>query len=149
MTLPTLETATDETLGLFKAAWEANAPAATGGAAPDVQWPGVAYAPPDVHAPFARVSIREGTGRQATFGTVGARRFTRPGIVTVQVFAPLSNGQHFSLAQKLAIIARNAYEGVGTASGILYRNARVRDVGPSTAWYQLNVTVEFEYDEQR
>lgn len=148
MTLPTLVTATDDILALFKAAWEANAPAVAG-TLPVVQWPGVPRAEPSADACFARVSIREGAARQATFGTPGQRRFTRPGNVTVQVFAPLSNGQHFSLAQNLAIIARNAFEGVGTASGILFRHARALDVGPSNAWYQFNVTVEFEYDEQR
>jgi hypothetical protein len=30
---------------------------------------------------------------------------------------------------------------------VWFRNASAREVGPDRAWYQFNVTVDFEYDE--
>lgn len=149
MSLPDFTTARDEIQGLFWAAWQALAPAANGGQLPAVQWQGVEADPPAADKPFARVTVRHGTGRQGTFGQTGARRFVRPGIVTVQVFAPISKGGGLTLAQTLAIIARNAYEGVGTASGIWFRNARTQEIGVSGAWFQINVTLDFEYEEMR
>lgn len=149
MSLPTFTTARDAIQGLFWAAWQLLAPAQNGGALPEVQWQGVEEEPADATAPFARVTIRHGTSRQSTFGHTGARRFVRPGIVTVQVFSPISRGGGLTLAQNLAIIARDAFEGVGTADGIWFRNVRIQEIGLSGAWFQMNVTAEFEYDEMR
>ncbi len=150
MTLPTFITARDEILGLFKAAWDANTPVLNGSVVVPVQWPGGAvYEPPDATKPFARIKIQEGPSPQRTFGRPGQRRFTRPGLVTVQVFAPVSVGGGLSLGSNLATIARNAYEGIGTASGLFFRNCRIQEIGNSGAWEQINVTAEFEYDEVR
>lgn len=149
MTLPGFASASDEILGLFWDAWRALAPAANGGTAPIVQWPDDEENPPPADQAFARIRLIHGQSVQSTFGTAGQRRFTRPGIVSVQIFAPITKGGGSTLAQNLATIARNAYEGVGTASGILFRRSRTKEVGGDGTWYQINVTVEFEYDEQR
>jgi hypothetical protein len=145
----TLQEASDEIQGLFWDAWRALAPAANGGDLPAVQWPGVEDEPTPADKPFARFTMRHNTTRGQTLAPPGSRRFTRPGVLTVQVFAPTAAGGGLSLAQSLAIIARNAYEGVGTSSGIWFRNSRVQYIGVSGAWHQMNVTHEFEYDEVR
>lgn len=148
MTLPTYDSALDEMLGLFNTDWTTKTPALTT-TVPDVQWPGLPAGPGPVGKSWARIRIRHTSSRQVTFGPPGQRRFERGGIITVQVFAPLSPQNGLSLAEKLAIIARDAYEGRGTATGIWFRNARIVEVGPSGEWYQYNAVVEFQYDEMR
>lgn len=150
MTLPTFDSARDEMSGLFQTDWSAKTPALNGGKAIRVEWQGVdKKTPPPGDQPYARFFIKHSPSTQATFGKVGERRYTRTGLITVQVFAPLSKGGGLSLAEKLGIIARDAFEGRGTDSGIWFRNARIQEIGPSESWYQFNVVVEFQYDEQR
>lgn len=141
--------AVDEILGLFKAAWDIGSPAYNSGTPLPVEWDGQdTGSPPDLTKPCARVFVRHVGSRQITFGETGNRRFNRRGIVTVQVFQPISDRRGLSVVQNLAIIARDAYEGKGTATGIWFRNVRSREVGADgRGWYQYNVTAEFEYDE--
>ena len=54
-----------------------------------------------------------------------------------------------ALAELLAVVARGAFEGVGTASGIWFRNARIHEAGVDGAWVQMNVLADFVYDEMR
>lgn len=149
MSLPSFDDARDEILGLFATKWNADTPAVTG-TVPPVEWAGVdSGEPPPTNAPWARAIVRHGTSRQVTFGPVGSRRFTRRGMVTIQMFTPLSSGGGLSIAEKCAIIARDAFEGRGTASGIWFRNVAIREIGPDGTQYQVNVVAEFEYDELR
>lgn len=148
MTLPTFSSARDEIFGLFKTAWDAGTPAVNGGLVPVVFWEGVdPGTPPPVDAPWARVTCLHSTARQTTFGGTGSRRFRRFGIVTAQIFSPLSLGSGLTLAEKLAIIARGAYEGKSTPSGIWFLNTRIREIGVDSSWFQMNVMSEFQYDE--
>jgi hypothetical protein len=148
MTLPTFDSARDEILGLFNVYWTANTPALNGGTAVPIRWEGQdAGDPPPAGSPWARIVVRHTDSRQSTLAPVGQGRATRYGLVTVQVFAPLSNGDGLSLAENLAIIARAAYERRSTASGIWFRNPTIREVGPDGSWYQTNLVVQFEYDE--
>jgi len=141
----TNDEACDEIFGLFRDYWNAQTPALNSGQPVEIHWPGVTVEAPE--KAYARVRLQHIPSRQLTFGETGQRRFGRAGFVSVEVFAPLNNGQGFSLSQNLAIIARDAYEGRGTATGIWFRNARINDVGPSEQFYQMNVLIEFEYDE--
>lgn len=150
MTLPTYQTARDEIFGLFKARWDALAPALNGGQVPRVEWQGRdPLSPPPPDQPFARVFVRHSASRQATFGATGQRRFTRVGVLTVQVYTPIAKTGGLSLAENLGIIARDAYEGVGTNSGICFRNVSLREVGPAGAHYMFSLVADFEYDEIR
>lgn len=150
MSLPDYPTAVDTILGLFKEHWEAETPALNAGSPVRVEWPGVdsgGTPPPD--QPYARIRVRHTTSRQVTFGKVGERRFNRPGFVTVQIFAPIVGGSGLTFAENLATIARNAYEGRGTPSGIWFRRSAIQDIGEDGTFHQFNVVVEFEYDEMR
>lgn len=150
MTLPTHTAAVDEILGLFRVHWNAETPTLNGGTPVRVEWPGVdSGTPPSPDQAYARLRVRHTTSRQATFGPTGKRRFTRPGFVSVQVFAPIAGGAGLTFAESLAIIARNAFEGRGTDSGIWFRRSVIEDIGESGTWHQMNVVVEFEYDELR
>lgn len=149
MALPTLDSARDEILGLFRTKWEADTPALNGGSAVLVEWQGVdSKSPPKADEPYARIAVRHTSAGQSTLGPAGGRRFTHSGLVTVQVFAPFSAGGGLSLAEQLAMVARDAFRGVGTDSGIWFRNTRISEVGPSGAWFQLNVVSEFQYDDR-
>lgn len=150
MSLLTLDAAHDEILTLFRTAWEAYAPGVNGGTAPRVEWPGMdSGSPPPANVSWARIRVREAISRQTTLAPAGQRRFTRPGIVTVEVYVPIAGSRGLSLLQQLAIIARNAFEGVGTASGLWFRGTRILDVGADRSWNRMNVTAEFQYDEMR
>lgn len=150
MALPTFDSSRDEILGLFNAKWESDTPAINGGSAIRVEWQGVdSQSPPAADEAYARIVVRHTNSNQSTFGVSGARRFTRFGLVTVQVFAPISQGGGLTFAENAAIIARDAFEGVGTDSGIWFRNVRIQEIGLSGAWYQMNVVIEFSYDEIR
>ena len=148
MSLPTFGEARDEIQALFKAAWDASAPAANGGVAVRVEWEGVSDGTQrDPAKPFAAIYVKHIPGGQATFGRAGQRRFRRRGLVNVQVYAPLNNRVGLSLAENLAIIARDAYEGVGTSSGIWFRNTYITESGTEKSWYRMDVFSSFEYDE--
>lgn len=147
----TYDAARDEILGMFQTAWAANAPAVAGGTAPKVEWPGVdSGSPPKSNEPWARIVVRHTADPRHTLAPAGLRRFQRAGLVTVSIFAPFTKGGGFTLAEQLAIIARDAYEGRGTPSGIWFRNARIVEVGREPGgWFQMNVLVEFRYEERR
>jgi hypothetical protein len=150
MTLPDYVSANDEIKGLFLADWRALAPALNGGVVPPIEWKGVdSGTPPPADAPWARVTVRHTSSPRQTLAKRGEGRVTRLGLVFIQIFAPIANGQGLLLAQQLAIIARNAYERKGTASGIWFRRARVQEVGADGTWEQINVSLDFQYDEQQ
>ena len=147
----TTTVARDEIYGLFKTAWDGDVASSS----VLVLYENVPGEPPDAVntatgklPPYARVSVRHFTGGQSTLsGGLGRRTFSRNGAVTVQIFTPIGDG--LALSDTLVPIARNAYEGVDTASGVWFRNVRHVEVGPTGAWYQVNVIADFTYDEIR
>lgn len=150
MSLPTYGGAIDEILGLFYAAWKTLTPALNGGSAVRVLWPGVPEPEsPPATAPFARVVYRHADNQGQTLAPAGFRRVTRAGLVTIQILVPFNDGGGLTLGQNLAIIARDSFEGVGTASGIWFRDTHIKEIGPTGALYQHNVLSTFNYDELR
>lgn len=151
MTSLTLSAARDSIQQTFYVPWAALSPAAAGLATPvRVEWDGVDDGTQrDPQQPYAAVFIRHLNSDQTTLaGADGTRRFTRKGVVTVQVFAPLANRGGLSLAENLATIARDAYEGVDTADGIWYQKVTTKEMGSDgRGFYQLNVIANFQYDE--
>jgi len=149
----TTPNARDEMLTLFRDAWLAGAPAAAGSAAaPLVIWDATEEDPlngPRSDRPWARISISHNppAGGQRTFGQPGGRRFSRAGLLTVQVFTPMSSDQSITMAENLGIIARDAFEGISSPSGVYFRRVGIQEIGPDDPWFQLNVTATFEYDQ--
>ncbi len=133
----------------FADAWAANAAAAIGAAvAPEVRYEGVIQTslPPN-EAAWARVSMVTATGNQVAFGdNTGARRYREVGIVTVQIFTPLSAQSDLRDAAALAQVAVAAFRGVETPGGVEFLNVTPTRVGPSEAWFQYNITADFNYD---
>ena len=136
--------ARDEILTAFRTAWELGSPSA----GLPLLFDDVADKPPDSGA-WARAVVRHATGGASSLsGETGLRIFTHRGTVTVQVFTPRENG--LVLNDQLTRIAKNSFEGVTTSPGrVMFRNARVNEVGPSGQWFQTNVFADFEYDEVR
>lgn len=148
--MPTqLPNAEKEIQQAFADAWAADAAAAIGAAsAPEVRWQGVAEDPlPPESAPWARVALLHNSGAQVAFGEdPGARRYRETGIVTVQVFTPLNATSDLRQAQALVQVAIAAFRGVETPGGVEFQNVTGTRVGPTGAWFQYNVTAEFNYD---
>jgi hypothetical protein len=147
---PDLESATDQILAQFRAAWIAGAGAANsnyGSVVPAVEWPNVAVdGPPltDGNVPWARINLQHGRRGQRAMGGSAGNLYTATGIVTVQIFVP-SGKQGLVNPQRLGKVALDAFEGKRTAD-VLFRNAEYREVGAKGPWFQANVMADFTYD---
>lgn len=139
----TFEQAYDDTLDIFKAAWD------TTGFVVDYEnvapEDGVDI-PPKTPTPWARASLRHATGGQTSLsGGLGKRTYTRTGVFIVQIFVPL--GENLSEAQQLAKVVVDAFDGKASPRAVWYRNVRVNEIGSDGDWFQVNVLVDFTYDE--
>ncbi|ABP63582.1 BcepGomrgp11 [Burkholderia phage BcepGomr] len=121
------------------------------GGKPNIAWEGRESArPPDGSAPYVAIFIKHVDGQQASLTDPDMlRRWSRDGLITVQCFGMLSAGQGLEDATYQATIAMRAFEGKQSANGIWFRNARIKEIGSDRGWYQVNMIVEFEYDEVR
>jgi len=144
----TFDAARDEILGAFRTRWEADA-AAIVGFVPDVFYDGVPRtSAPSPDKPWADVTIRHTSGAQATLAQdTGKRRFEKTGIVTVGVFAPLGQNRGLEDGEKLAMVAKKAFEGKATAGGVWFRNVRISEVGQDGPWFAFQILAEMRYDE--
>lgn len=108
--------------------------------------------PPDGTNPpptWARVTVRHVTSGQAALSDQsGKRRYTRRGLVTIQLFVPFSEGGLAS-ADTIASSLQGAFLGVSTPNGVWFRNVRTNEVGVDGPWFQMNVLADFQYDEVR
>lgn len=95
---------------------------------------------------FARASIRHTSGRQKTLAGVGNRRFRNFGVVNIQVITPFLDGTGAGHCQKLAEVCKDAYEGKRTQN-VWFRGCRFQEIGRDGPWYQINLLIEFEWDE--
>jgi hypothetical protein len=140
VTVSTITQARDEILGVFKTAWDAG-----GGGAPVLYWD-TSQEKPDSGA-WARVTVRHAEGDQATLsGETGNRRFRHFGVVIVEVYTPTGDG--LAASDSLALVAKGAFEGVTTSPGrVIFRRARINEIGQDGQWFHTNVLADFEYDE--
>jgi hypothetical protein len=92
-------------------------------------------------APWVRLTIVPGEGFQASLGTPRIWRST--GIVMVQVFAPLGQGD--GPANELADDAAAVFRGVSLGS-VIFRAPSLTRIGSDGAWYQVNVATPFQSD---
>lgn len=96
--------------------------------------------------PWARATLRHGAGRNSSLtGGIGNQRFERTGNLIVQVFVPTGEGLTEGLT--LAKVVSDAFEGVSTTSGVWFRNVTINEIGPDGQWFQINVLIDFIYDE--
>lgn len=141
--------ARDEINVIIKAATDA-IPALDPGGDPsgNVIWDDTQKKKPEGQNPpptWARVTVRHVDGNQPTLaGPSGKRRYTKMGIVTIQLFTP-SDG--LVSADSIADLLEAAFRGVDSPNGVWFRNPRSNEVGVNGPWFQTNVIVDFEYDQ--
>ncbi len=94
---------------------------------------------------WAASVIRHATGSQDSLGGIGNRSFLRQGVMIVQVFTPVGNGLQESY--QLAKVITDAFEGKSSPLGVWFRRVRINEIGKDGMFQQLNVIIEFEYNE--
>jgi hypothetical protein len=95
--------------------------------------------------PFLQVEIMHLGGGQTSLGPVA--RWTRRGLLRVQVFAPTGLGM--STLDEIAQIVLDAYEGHSSPGGVWFRNGHIREMGPDGIWTRMDVLVDFTYNERK
>lgn len=119
------------------------------GDAPKITWAGRGGDSSDpVGLPCLHAAIHHNEQPQSSLaGDAGSITYTSSGLIVIQCKGPLVHGNGFEVAERMAIIARNAYRGKQTPDCIWFRNPRIQEVGADSAWYLFNTIIEFEYDE--
>lgn len=137
MTL-TYAQANDEMNKVFKDAWD--------GTGYSAFYQDVKDARDTSENPWACIFIKHVRSSLSTLsGVVGTRTFTRYGLITIQIFTKIGNGlqESYTLAKTLS----DSFEGNTTPGGVRFRDVRLNEVGRDGQFFQLNVVIEFEYDE--
>lgn len=143
----TFELVTDEILAQFLNHWNANAASVAE----------LSYTPPvlteaaraehsDLDQAWARIVVRHSSVGPGTLGGLGQRRITRYGIIYVQVFAPFRDGEGFTTVQRLAQVARDAYEAQRTPT-VWFGACRLNEQGRDGPWIQINLAADFQWEE--
>ena len=96
---------------------------------------------------WVRLVVRNRISNQETLGPVSGRRFLREGSVLIQIFVPSQRGTGES--DRLSRMVRNIFEGERLSSEAWIDNVDIREVGPSTKWYQVNVEAFLTYEETK
>lgn len=138
----TVENAVDEMYSLIKSTWDVNTPNCA------LIYDDAKAAFPNNQQPWARVTVRHnGGGEIAIRRGNGEGRYNRTGTLYVNLFCQPGDGRR--LLDPLVKLVLDTYEGKTTASGIWFTKARVTELGtaPDPAYYQINVLVNFSYDE--
>lgn len=143
--------AIDEMFALFNAAWQNNTSAIVG-YVPTLYWPGIIPEDtPDASKYWGRVSQQTVTEEQSTLsndeGLPGSKCFTINGLIFVQLFCPVSDVSAMQTGRLLAVVAKKAFRGKTTSSGVVFRNARINELSPENNAIRFNVVAEYEYDE--
>ena len=119
----------------FNSQWAVLEPTVT------VAWPNVDFNP-DPGKPYVRVTVLPGDSRQAAIGKT--RLWRNVGVVMVQIFVPLSQGDE--AARALGDSVTTALRGV-TVSGVHLKATSLRRVDANRQWLQHNASTPFEYDD--
>ena len=129
--------ARDKIYNIFRTVWGQRGP---------VVWCDIPATPPSEDIPWAKVRLQHTNGGQSSLsGESGSRRFSRRGIVAISIFVPVGGGQ--TEAYELAQMVANAYE--DARLDVWFRNTRIREMGASGAFEQMDVLSDFHYDEVR
>lgn len=136
----TLAQARDDILTVFKTAWDTTSYPAM---YDDVDGDDI---PTDTSSPWARITVKHDKGQQtALCGADGSKRFTRTGVIIIQIFTP--SGEGLSSSDTSVKIIQDAFEGKKSTNGVWFRDVDYKEIGPSGDYYQVNVIIQFEYDE--
>lgn len=107
-----------------------------------IAWDNVAYEPTP-QTPWVRLTIVEGEGELAGLAGKGANLYRHRGVVIIQIFVPIGDGD--GLARAIADDIATIFRGQLVA-GVHFRAPSARRVGPDEAWWQLNVRIPYRAD---
>jgi len=102
---------------------------------------------------WARWNVDYVAGRQTTMAPRGQRKFSKSGLIYVNVFSPLGGG--LAQAREASQVALFAYEGQKTPGDVWFRNVRIeseghgRGTGGNKSWWTTLVVAEFTYEHLR
>ena len=109
----------------------------------NVRWSLVPGDMPTEEVVWAKAAPQHYDGGQQTFGGHGNRVFNNEGTYWVQVFAPVGGGGEAVHTAATAIL--KALRDSKNIS-VWFRNAKMKEVGISGAFDQINVLADFTYD---
>lgn len=149
------EIAVDEILARLKEQWDADTPAIIGSGDPApmlydlTEWKGRPDNNVEAANAWGRVTVVHDMSWQATLtDDQNRKRYRNTGLLTVQVFAPYDYSAAGTIATRLARVVKVAFQGRRT-DNVTFGLVRVNEIGREGAWYQINVSVEFHWDEVR
>jgi hypothetical protein len=108
-----------------------------------VAWPNKAFTP-IIDSPWVRLTIIDNPQYQVEIGNA-AKTFRNTGLIVVQVFTTLDEGDSVALghADTIAAIFRN-----WCGTSVKCRAASIFNIGnDGNGWYQVNVSIPFVRDE--
>ena len=145
-------TAVDGILSTFKTAWDANTPAITT-TVPAVVYealePDLKPHPRTAGVPWCRVVVRHSDASKVSLtDSSKTGRYRRNGFAWVQVFVPDAGGMSWGIAQQLAQVARNAFEGKRAANGaVLFTKTQIVDRPKDGPFFNFDIKAFFYWDE--
>jgi hypothetical protein len=146
--MPTASRARRDIYTLLKAAWDAGA-ATTG---KTLLYDNIDGAPPKTHAGakkdadvWGACSIRHNISSQNTLRGDQGVRIEKTGILIVRTF--VAGGEGLSTSDAVVKIVSDAFIGVRSPNDVVFRAPTPDEQGNDGPWFQVNVTVPFEYDE--
>lgn len=150
MSLPTYQEAIDEISAFFYNAWSAGTTSIVG-YIPKIFWDGQEESiKPYVDKFHVRFKIKSTLESQVTLqGNVdggGARRYNNKGFVMIDIYSPVSQSNHIVLLNELSVLSRDAFRGKRTASGVVFNNATIKNIGAVDTFYNNIVISDYNYD---
>lgn len=141
--------ATDAIIARFMEQWTADAGTVVGGSAPvvvnEATEADLKPHPRDTGDPWARITVRHATGNARA---LGSKLFGKTGTVFVNVFVPFTSGDAYTTAQRLAEVAKNAYEGKRTG-GVTFPSVATPERGREGSWWRADCIASFSYLERK
>ena len=111
-----------------------------------IVWSDFNARPATQNTPWARVILRHVDGRQSSLaGGLGTQRYDSSGVLTAQIFTPVGRGQ--TECHSLATKVQNAFR--DAKLDVWFRNVRLNERGASGSFNQIDVRMDFIYDEVR
>jgi hypothetical protein len=133
----TYEEAVNSILSVFKTSWDS-----TGY---NVHYENTREERGSTSDPFAEIELRHFDSKQTTMGGTGNRHFERKGMALIKISTP--SGKGLSESYILAKVVSDAYEGITSSEGVIFRNVRLNELGHNGPFLEMLVLVDFEYFE--
>lgn len=141
--ITSMSQADKEMAELFRQAWVVTA-------GYKCEWANSKESEHDTDEIWARWNIDYVSGAQETFAQVGRRKFSKHGLIYINVYSPLGAG--LASARDASEVAIKAYEGRRTPNDVWFRNVRIESEGhghgsgKNKSWWTTLIVAEFSYE---